>query len=96
MSLVVRDVSVPPKVSSPFAAPEVVVGSYEIPMDSVGINFCVKRLDVTVGTFGVLATVPVNLLLNFAYNQRNQTAIPVVKSRGPILSINNYNRLSFP
>jgi hypothetical protein len=52
--------SVPPKVSSPLTAfvPEV-VGTYEIPMDSVGIVCCLNRLSLTVGTLVVDLTVPV-------------------------------------
>lgn len=49
--------SVPPNVSSPLAAPEDVVGSNEMPIESSVMVPCAKRLSVTVGTEGVPETV---------------------------------------
>lgn len=51
--------SVTPKLNSPFATESAEVdGAYEIPINSVGIVPCDKRLSVTVGTFEVFETVP--------------------------------------
>jgi len=46
----------------PFISPSLVVGSYEIPIVSVGISFCSSILSVTVGTVAVLVTVPTRLV----------------------------------
>lgn len=57
------EVSVAPKVISPLATlAESVVGTYEIPMVSVGIIPVLARLSTTVGTLEVPATVPVKVM----------------------------------
>lgn len=58
ISPVYLELSTPPNVSSPFTAPSLDVGSYEMPIESWGILPSAKRLSVTVGTGCWVESVP--------------------------------------